>query len=61
MKMLTRYLQDVKSELAKVTWPQKSEIVKLTIMVSLISIIVGLYLSGLDSFFTKLLELVVAK
>lgn len=48
-------------ELGKVTWPKREETVKLTLIVLLISTIVGLYVGGLDFIFTKLLALVVTK
>ena len=53
------YLQEVKAELAKVTWPTQQELFRLTFLVLAISVIVGLYLGAADFLFTKLLELVV--
>jgi len=61
MKGLINYLKEVRLELFKVTWPKKDEIIKLTIVVFIISIVVALYLSGLDLFFTKLLESFISK
>lgn len=46
-------------ELAKVTWPKREETIKLTLIVLLISALVGLYVGGLDFIFTKLLSLLV--
>lgn len=56
--MLT-YVKEVKAELAKVTWPTKEEVVRLTATVIAISIIMGVYLGAADFIFTKLLELIV--
>ncbi|HWA51602.1 MAG TPA: preprotein translocase subunit SecE [Patescibacteria group bacterium] len=56
-----KYLLEVKSELGLVTWPKISDVVRLTLLVVLISIIVGLYLSGLDAGFTKLIGLILSK
>lgn len=54
------YIGEVKAEMAKVTWPKRDEVIKLTLTVLLISLIVGAYVGGLDFLFTKLLELVVS-
>ena len=53
------YISDVRSELSKVIWPKKEEVIRLTTVVFLISAIVGAYLGGLDLIFTKLLEIVI--
>ena len=56
-----RFLSEVKDELSKVTWPTKNEVTRLTIVVILISVGVGLFLGGLDFGFTKLFGLVLNK
>ncbi len=61
MKRILDYLSEVKVELSKVTWPRRDEVIKLTIIVILISLIVGVYVGALDFGFTKLLEIFVAK
>lgn len=55
------FLKEVKSELLKVSWPTRMEVVKLTIIVFVISIAVGLYIGGLDILFTKLSELLIKR
>jgi len=55
------FLSEVKSEISKVTWPTRDEVTKLTLIVVAVSLIVGLYLGGLDYLFTKLLELIIYK
>jgi preprotein translocase subunit SecE len=54
------YLRDVRGELSKVVWPKKEEVIKLTLVVLLISIIVAAYVGLLDFSFTKLLELLIS-
>ena len=61
MKSILVFLREVKLELTKVTWPKRSDVVKLTTIVLLISGFVGVYVGGLDYLFTKALELVLAK
>ena len=61
MKTITNYLAEVRAELIKVVWPKREQVVKLTLIVLVISAIVGAYLGGLDFAFTKLLELVITR
>ncbi|HYK08463.1 MAG TPA: preprotein translocase subunit SecE [Candidatus Eisenbacteria bacterium] len=53
------FLQQVIEELRKVTWPTRQEIIRLTATVILISLIVGVFIGGLDFIFTSLLQVVV--
>ncbi len=55
------YLQEVRSELLKVVWPSRAEVVKLTATVIILSAIVGLYLGSVDAAFAKLLEIAIKK
>ena len=48
-----RFLKEVVAELKKVTWPTREETVKLTIVVIVISILVGAFIGGLDSLFVR--------
>ena len=53
------FLKDVSVELKKVTWPSQSEVIRLTVVVIIISIAVGLFIGGLDFVFTKVMEIVI--
>ena len=59
-KVLT-YIKEVRAELVKVVWPKREEVVRLTLIVILISGIVGVYLGVLDFALTKLLELLISQ
>ena len=54
MNILT-YLQEVRVELGKVTWPTRLEATNLTLIILGASLVVGLYVGGLDFVFTSLL------
>ncbi|CAN5330031.1 hypothetical protein BH10PAT1_BH10PAT1_0040 [soil metagenome] len=54
-----RYLSEVRSELSLVVWPKVTDVTRLTVLVVLISIIVGIYLGLLDAGFTKLIGLII--
>lgn len=53
-----KFLSETKEELQKVTWPTRAEVTRLTIIVIVSSLIVGVYIGGVDFLFTKALELV---
>jgi len=60
MNTLVDYIKEVRSELTKVVWPKRKEVIRLTLTILLISGIVGVYLGVLDYTLTKLLELLIA-
>ncbi len=47
------FLKEVKTELKKVQWPTKDEVIKLTLIVIVISIAVGVYIGAMDFIFVK--------
>lgn len=49
-----RFFQEVVAELKKVNWPTREETIKLTTVVIAISVIVGLFIGGLDAVFLSL-------
>ncbi len=55
------FLKEVKGELGKVAWPTKDEVVKLTAVVILVSVVIGVYIGGLDFVFTKMTDLLVKR
>ena len=54
MNILT-YLKEVRVELTKVTWPTREQATHLTLIILGASLVVGLYVGGLDVVFTSLL------
>lgn len=61
MKKIFTYFLEVKTELKKVTWPDKIVTTKLTFTVFSISAVVSLYVGALDFGFTKLLEFLISR
>ncbi len=53
------FLKEVQEELKKVVWPTRDEVIRLTVVVIVVSLIVGLYLGGIDLILTKILALVI--
>ena len=53
---MIEFLKDVKLELSRVNWPTKQETVKYTSVVVVFSVVMALFLGGLDAVFTFLLN-----
>jgi len=53
------FLKEVRDELKKVVWPTRDEVIRLTSLVIVISLIVGFFLGGLDYVFTKIMALII--
>lgn len=55
------FLKEVRDELKKVVWPTRTEIIRLTSIVILVSVIIGLFLGGVDFILTKLLNILIVR
>ena len=53
------FLRETKDELKKVVWPTRQEVIRLTLVVILVSLIVGVFLGGLDFVFVKVIETII--
>ena len=51
MTRIRRYLDEVWSELKKVSWPTRDQVRNLTVLTFAISFVVGLYITVLDTIF----------
>ncbi|KKU87516.1 MAG: hypothetical protein UY17_C0016G0006 [Candidatus Beckwithbacteria bacterium GW2011_GWC2_47_9] len=54
-----RFVKEALAELKKVVWPTKEQVVRLSVLVIVVSVIAGLLMGGLDFIFTKLLALII--
>lgn len=55
------FLKEVRTEIAKVIWPTRQEALKLTLVVIFISVVVGVFIGGVDFLLTKITELVLKR
>ncbi len=60
MPNIIGFLQEVKEELLKVTWPTREQTIRYTILVILVAVAVGVFLGGLDYLLTSLTALLIA-
>jgi len=57
-KINPNFATDVVNELKKVTWPTKAETIRLTMIVIIVSLIIGTYVGIIDILLAKGLEFV---
>jgi preprotein translocase subunit SecE len=53
---IVNFLKEVKMEMKKINWPDKQKTIKYTMVVLGISLVISIYLGGLDFLFTFLLR-----
>jgi preprotein translocase subunit SecE len=58
--MRQNFLEEIKGEYKKVSWPNKQEVVNATLLVAALSVALSIYLGLFDLLFSKFLDLVVA-
>lgn len=56
MSKATAFLKQVHAELKKVKWPSREETIRMTVVVIVVSVILGVYIGALDYGLTKLIE-----
>lgn len=57
MPNIFAFLNEVKNELGKVTWPNREQTIRYTILVVIVAVAVGLFLGGLDYILTAITAL----
>ena len=53
------YIKEVKAESKNVKWPSKKQIINYTLVVIVLSIVLALYVGGLDALFARLLSKII--
>jgi preprotein translocase subunit SecE len=56
MNKISQFLKEVRQEVRKVTWPTKAETIRYSAMVVVASLIVAMYLGGVDYVVASLIE-----
>lgn len=56
MQKIIQFFVGAKAELAKVSWPNRQELIRYTILVVAISLLVAVFLGLLDMLFSYLVE-----
>jgi preprotein translocase subunit SecE len=61
MRKIFTFIKEAKIELTKVTWPTKDQIIRSTILVVGLTIVMAIFLGGLDYGFGKILKAFIIK
>ena len=56
MNRLRQFIKESWSELKKVSWPSRLQVRNLTVLVFVISFVVGLFITVIDTVFTELIK-----
>lgn len=56
---LVRYFRDTRAEISKVSWPTREEGLRLTWVVTIVTVIAAIVLFGVDALFSLLVTLIV--
>lgn len=56
MRKIATFLQEAKTELAKVTWPTRNQVIHNTLIVIGVTLGMGVFLSGLDYGFSYVVK-----
>ncbi|MEE4312836.1 MAG: preprotein translocase subunit SecE [candidate division KSB1 bacterium] len=57
-KKLSNFLQEVKQEMSKVSWPSRDELRGTTILVIVITLILSVFIFGVDKLLQLVLDLI---
>ncbi len=57
MMRVRDYLTNVRTEIGRVSWPSRKEVVSLTVLIILLSVVLGVYLGLVDLIVTQVLRL----
>ena len=56
MEKLKNFIEGVRKEMAKVTWPTQQELIDNTIIVVVFTIIISAFIFGIDQVYSTILE-----
>jgi len=57
IERLTSYLKGVRAEVSRVSWPTRNEVISLTALILLLTVIVTVYIWGVDGIIGTVLRL----
>ncbi len=60
MDFVKKYIQQVVTELKKVTWPTKEQTINKTVLVIVVSAVAALYIGTLDFLLQKIMQILIS-
>ena len=61
MRKILTFIKEAKAELTKVTWPTKDQLIRSTILVVALTVVMAIFLGGLDYGFGLALKTFIVK
>jgi len=58
LNKITKYINDVKTEMGKVIWPTRAQLIESSTIVVILSLILAVFTFGVDFILNRLLKLV---
>jgi preprotein translocase subunit SecE len=58
-KAIFDFFREVRVELGKVVWPSRDQTIRLTLMVIIVTVIVGFFIGGIDYILAQLTKLII--
>jgi preprotein translocase subunit SecE len=58
-KSVVGFLREVRGETKHITWPTRKETIRMTAIVIAITVVISIYLGGLDYIYTYLMGLII--
>jgi len=58
VKRFRQFIKEAWSELKKVSWPNRMQVRNLTVLVFVVSFVVGLYITVADTFFDQVIKFI---
>lgn len=58
---ITNYINEVRGEMAKVVWPTRGQTVRMTLLVLAVSVVMGIFIGGMDYLFSNVLSAILQR
>lgn len=61
IERMRRYIMSVRAEVARVSWPSRREVVSLTVLIIILTVALGLYLTVVDVVLQQIIRVILAR
>ena len=58
---ITNYIKEVRGEMEKVVWPTRGQTVRMSLLVLAVSIVMGIFIGGMDYLFSNILSAILQR
>lgn len=61
LKKIPQFFREVKEEVKKVNWSTRQELIEITIMVFVVSVILTVYIAAIDEGFSRMIQMMIKR